>query len=121
NEKVDREHMTSQSQPRAESVLSSPRILTDEELRVAQLDRVVADVDVDPVPRLPLDDDRVVPRVLEVDAEETVRLRRGGAVGSGADRYDGEAARDTGGQPGHGPGGEDQQVVPAVPAPVATA
>src|SRR3989442_12968398 len=101
--------MTRQSQLRAEGVLSRPLILTDEELRVAQLYRVVVDVEVDPVPRLPLDDDRVVPRVLEVGAEETVRLRRGGAVGPGTDRHDGEAARAPGGQPGHGPGGRSEE------------
>src|SRR2546430_14040613 len=84
-------------------------------------DRVVVDVEVDPVPRLPLDDDRVVPRVLGVGAEEAVRLRRGGAVGPGADRPDGEAARPPGRQPGHGPGGQDQAVVRVVPAHVATA
>src|SRR2546428_270980 len=120
-DRVHREHVAAQAELRAERVLGRPRVFAEEVAGIAELHDVVVDVEIDPVRRVPLDDDRVVARVLQVRAEEAVGLRRGRTVGSGADRHDGEAARAPGRQPRHGPGGHDQTVVGVIPGEVALA
>src|SRR5580765_1109120 len=75
-----------------ERVLRLPGVQADQRLRVAKLDDVVVDVEVDPVLRLPLDDDRVVTAVLQIGPEESVGLRRGRSVRAGPDRAHGETA-----------------------------
>ncbi len=110
-------------QPRlpVEGVLGLPGVEAEQRLGVAELDHVIVDVEVDPLLRLPLNDDGVVAGVLEVGAEEAVGLRRRGAVGHGADRHDGERARAPHRQAGERAGGQHQPIVRVVPRHVALA
>src|SRR5262249_44131162 len=120
-DRVDGELVADEPGLAVERVLGFPRVQTDQRLGVAKLDDVVVDVEVDPVLRLPLDDDRVVAAVLEVRAEESVGLGRGGAVGAGPDGADGETARAPHRQTGERPRSQDEPVLGMSPRHAAVA
>src|SRR5206468_7351280 len=115
------ELMTGEAGLAVQRFLGLPGVEAQQRLGVAQLEDAIVDVEVDPVLRLSLNDDRVVAAVLEVGAEEAVGLRRRRAVGHGADRHDGERARAPHRQAGHRPGREHQAIVRVVPRHVALA
>src|SRR5205823_4081590 len=73
-DRIDAQRVTRELQLVVERRLGVPRVLAHERARIPQLDHVVLDVEVFPGLRLPLDDDRVVARVLEVRAEAAVGL-----------------------------------------------
>src|SRR5437660_399444 len=120
-DRVDRELMTEHAEIARERVLRLPRVLAQVRLRVADLDAVVVDVEVDPVLRLALDHDRVVAAVLQIGAEEAVGLRGGRAVGEGADRHHGEPPGAPHREARQRAGAEHEAIVGVVPRHVAFA
>src|SRR5207245_10945453 len=61
-DRVHREHVAAQAELRTERVLGRPRVLAEAVAGIAELHDVVVDVEISPVPRVPLDDDPVVAR-----------------------------------------------------------
>src|SRR5919201_1086298 len=120
-DRVDRQLVAGQPEVAAERVLRLPRVVADVGLRVADLDAIVVDIEVDPVLRLTLHDDGVVAAILQIGAEETVGLRRRRSVRERADRHDGEAAGAPDRQAGERPGAEHEPVVRMIPRHVALA
>ena len=120
-DRVHGELVPREAEVATERILRLPRVLAEVRLRVADLDAVVVDIEVDPVLRLPLHDDRVVAAVLQIGAEEAVGLRRRRSVRERADRHNGEAAGAPHGQAGERPGAEHEPVVGMVPRDVAFA
>ena len=118
---VHRQVVAAHADVAVERVLRLPGVLAEQRLGVAQLDLVVVDVEVDPVPGLALDHDGVVAGVLEVRPEEAVGLRRGRPVRHGANRHDGQRAGAPHRHPGQRPGGQHEPVVGMVPRHVALA
>src|SRR5215831_5541405 len=114
-DRVDRELMAGEAGLAVQRVLRLPGIEPHERLGVAELDDIVIDVEVDPVLRLPLDDDRVVPAILEVGAEEAVGLRRGRSVRARPDRAHGQTARAPHRQAREWTGAQHEPVVGMVP------
>ena len=90
---VDGEPVAGETMLGLEGLLRLPGVLALEVRRVANLDRVVVDVEIGKLLRLSLHHDGVIARVLERGAEEAVGLGRRRSVGLRAARDDGESAR----------------------------
>src|SRR5882724_1820765 len=121
SDRVDRQLVAHEPRLPVERALGFPRVQADQRARVAELHDVVVDVEIDPVLRLPLDDDRVVSAVFQIRPEEPVGLGRGRAVGAGADGADGEAARAPHRQARERARAQHEPVVGMVPGDVALA
>ncbi len=114
-DRVDGHAMAREPMLLLERLLGLPGVEALERRGVADLDRVVVDVEVRERLRLALDHDGVVARVLERGAEEAVGLGRGGAVGERPARHHREPARAPDGKSGKRPRGQDEPVVGMVP------
>ena len=113
---VDAELVAGEIEHPFEGLLRFPRVLAHEDGGVPQLDGVVVYIKVDPLRRPALQHDGVVARILQVGAEETVRLGVGGAVGEGAAGDNRESARTPGRQTGQRTRSQHQTVILVIPA-----